>query len=87
VTFIPSGADLSGIATAKVINGHVRVTIESMTIGPFPVPPELAASLTQIVDETIADAETKITITEIQVLDGAVCWRRYVPNKWRRWIR
>jgi hypothetical protein len=68
----PLAADFSAISTAQVVNGQVRITIESMTLGPFPAPANLAASLNQTINETIAEAETKVTITEIQVLDRAI---------------
>ncbi len=58
------------VATAVVENGRMVVEVEEATMGMFDFPDSMLESLTQTVNETLANSLVDIEITQLEILEG-----------------
>lgn len=61
--------------TAQVEQGQVRVKIYSATVACLPLPPPLLDSLSQTVNQMIAESQINVDVTDIQILPGRLIIR------------
>lgn len=66
----PLQAQLSVTCSAQLVNGRVEVTIEEAIVGGFPAPAPLMDYISQIIEESVEDMQTGMTVTELQILEG-----------------
>jgi hypothetical protein len=58
------------VATAVVHNGQIQVAVERAQMGPFPFPQQVLDSASQSINETLAETQLDLQITNLQILEG-----------------
>lgn len=73
---LPFDMGVSLVATATVVDEQLQIDIVESSAGVIPLPQSLLDSLSRIVNETIAEAETRVPqqvrITEVVIGDGEI---------------
>ncbi len=58
------------VASAQIVNNRFQIKVEEARLGPMPMPEGLLKPISQSLNETLADAQFEIEITEVQILEG-----------------
>lgn len=66
----PFRVRVTSVASAQIVNDQLQMKIEEVHLGPLPIPESLLGSVSQSLNETLADAQLDIKITEVQILEG-----------------
>jgi hypothetical protein len=68
----PLEADFALVLSVRVEGSLVRLTMESGSLGPVPMPKDILDSLGKSVEDTLNDSSMGVRFTKIQVMDRAV---------------
>lgn len=60
------------IASARIEDGQVVVTIEDSSAGVLPVPQRLLQTISQSINETIQEAQLELEVTALEILEGEI---------------
>ncbi len=60
------------VASAQIVNDQLQMDITEVHLGPLPMPESFLNSVSQSLNETLADAQLDIKITEVQILEGEI---------------
>jgi len=58
------------VATAVVHDGQMQVAVERAQMGPFPFPEQVLQSASQSINETLAETQLDLQVTNLQILEG-----------------
>lgn len=58
------------VATAVVHEGRITMQVERAQMGPFPFPGNVLESTSQTINETLAQMELDLEVTNLQILEG-----------------
>jgi hypothetical protein len=58
------------VAAPRVIDDQLVMNIESVYLGPIPVPDTLLGSLSQTIDEALEEAQVNLKIIQVEVFEG-----------------
>lgn len=60
------------IASARIEDGQVVVTIEDSSAGVFPVPQRLLQTMSQSINETLQEAQLEVEVSALEILEGEI---------------
>ncbi|MGQ9598463.1 MAG: hypothetical protein ACUVWZ_03500 [Anaerolineae bacterium] len=60
------------IASARIEDGQVVVTIEDSSAGVLPVPQKLLQTISQSINETIRETQLDLEVTALEILEGEI---------------
>ncbi len=60
------------VASAQIVHDQLQIKIEETRFGPLPVPDSFLEPVSQSLNETLADAQLDIKVTEVQILEGEI---------------
>jgi hypothetical protein len=60
------------VASAQIVNDRLQMNIEQVQLGPLPMPESFLNPVSHSLNETLADAQLDITVTDIQILEGEI---------------
>ena len=60
------------VAVPRIIGEQLVIEIESVYLGPLPVPDTLLATLSQTIDKALEEAQVKLKITQVEVFESEI---------------
>ncbi len=72
------------VATAVVHDGQIHMQVERAQMGPFPFPERVLESTSQSINETLAQMQLDLEVTNLQILEGELQvagTRRQLPEQ------
>jgi len=60
------------VSAVTVVNDRVQFEIQKSSAGPFPVPGFLLEALSQMINETLLEAQLDVQVTQIEILESKI---------------
>ncbi|MCL7454652.1 MAG: hypothetical protein M8467_16555 [Anaerolineae bacterium] len=70
VNVLPVETDIFMISSARIADGRVTVEIEEASAGALPVPAGVLDTISQSVNETVAELQLEVQVTALEILEG-----------------
>jgi hypothetical protein len=70
VNVLPIETDFSVIASARILDGQLVVSIEESSAGALPVPDGLLDTLSRSINETVDELQLDVEVTALEILEG-----------------
>jgi hypothetical protein len=60
------------VAVPRIIGKQLVIEIESVYLGPLPIPDTLLATLSQTIDRALEEAQVKLKITQVEIFESEI---------------
>lgn len=68
----PMQVDALIVAVPRIVGEQLVIEIESVHLGPLPVPDTLLDSLSQMIDDALEEAQTNLKVTQVEIFEDEI---------------
>ena len=72
VGVLPINVRITLVSSVKVVGDRVQLEIQKSSAGPFPVPDFALDALSQMINETLLEAQLDVQVTSIEILESEI---------------